>query len=152
MDMCVVKVMPGKEKSQKRVAEHSVNNLQEVLTILPVSITNTSPAASQRPSVETSSSNSAFEKGVLKDDAVKSTNSKGQCRLSASLKVNSRKSSTSSSVRISTVPWKTLITVINVAVSSSIDKQKLLVIVQSRQSGDDDNSELSALAGAVTLR
>ena len=86
MDMCVVKVMPGKEKSQKRVAEHSVNNLQEVLTILPVSITNTSPAASQRPSVETSSSNSAFEKGVLKDDAVKSTNSKGQCRLSASLK------------------------------------------------------------------
>ena len=45
-----------------------------------------------------------------------------------------------------------LITVINVAVSSSIDKQKLLVIVQSRQSSDDDNSELSALAGAVTLR
>ena len=45
-----------------------------------------------------------------------------------------------------------LITVINVAVSSSIGKQKLLVIVQSRQSGDDDNSELSALAGAVTLR
>ena len=45
-----------------------------------------------------------------------------------------------------------LITVINVAVSSSVDKQKLLVIVQSRQSGDDDNSELSALAGAVTLR
>ena len=36
---------------------------------------------------------------------------------------------------------ETLITVINVAVSSSIDKQKLLVIVQSRQSGDDDVSE-----------
>ena len=47
---------------------------------------------------------------------------------------------------------ETLITVINVAVSSSVDKQKLLVIGQSRQSGDDDNSELSALAGAVTLR
>ena len=45
-----------------------------------------------------------------------------------------------------------LITVINVAVSSSVDRQKLLVIVQSRQSGDDDNSELSALAAAVTLR
>ena len=45
-----------------------------------------------------------------------------------------------------------LITVINVAVSSSVNKQKLLVTVQSRQSGDDDNSELSALAGAVTLR
>ena len=45
-----------------------------------------------------------------------------------------------------------LITVINVAISSSIDRQKLLVIVQSRQSSDDDNSELSALAGAVTLR
>ena len=47
---------------------------------------------------------------------------------------------------------ETLITVINVAVSSSVDRQKLLVIVQSRQSGDDDDSELSALAGAVTLR
>ena len=89
MDMCVVKVMTCKEKSQKRVVEHSVNKLQKVLTILSVSIANTSPATSQRPSVETSSSNSASEKGVLKDDAVKSTNSKGQCRLSASLKVNS---------------------------------------------------------------
>ena len=89
MDMCVVKVMPGKEKSQKRVVEHSVNKLKEVLTILSVSIANTKPAASQRPSVETSSSNSASEKGVLKDDAVKSMNSKRQCRLLASLKVNS---------------------------------------------------------------
>ena len=43
-----------------------------------------------------------------------------------------------------------LITVINVAVSSSVDRQKLLVIVQSRQSGDDDDSELSVLAGAVS--
>ena len=66
-----------------------MNNLKKVMTILSVSIANTTPAASQRPSVETSSSNSALEKGVLKDDAVKSTNSKGQCRLSASLKVNS---------------------------------------------------------------
>ena len=41
---------------------------------------------------------------------------------------------------------ETLITEINVAVSSSVDRQKLLVIVQSRQSGDDDDSELSALA------
>ena len=47
---------------------------------------------------------------------------------------------------------ETLITVINVAVSSSVDRQKLLVIVQSRQSGDDDDSEVSALAGAVALR
>ena len=89
MDMCVVKVMTCKEKSQKRVIELSVNKLKEILIILSVSIANTSPAMSQRPSVETSSSNSASEKGVLKDDAVKSTNSKGQCRLSASLKVNS---------------------------------------------------------------
>ena len=88
MDMCVVKVMTCKEKSQKRVVEHSVNDLQEVLTILSVSIANTSPATNQRPS-KTSSSDNASEKGVLKDDAVKSTNSKGQCRLSASLKVNS---------------------------------------------------------------
>ena len=82
MDMCVVKVMTCKEKSQKRVIEHSVNNLKEVLTILSVSIANTSPAASQRPSAEIPSSNSASEKGVLKDDAVKSTNSKGDagCR------------------------------------------------------------------------
>ena len=82
MDMCVVKVMTCKEKSQKRVVEHSVNNLQEVLTVLSVSIANTSPATSQRPSVEIPSSNSALEKGVLKDDAVKSTNSKGDagCR------------------------------------------------------------------------
>ena len=89
MDMCVAKVMTCKEKSQKRVIEHSVNKLKEVLTILSVFIANTSPATNQRPSVETSSSNNASEKGVLKDDAVKSTNSKGQCRLSASLKVNS---------------------------------------------------------------
>ena len=89
MDMCVVKVMTGKEKSQKRVIEHSVNKLKKVMTILSVSIADTEPATSQRPSVETSSSNSAFEMGVLKDDVVKSTNSKGQCRLSASLKVNS---------------------------------------------------------------
>ena len=34
MDMCVVKVMPGKEKSQKRVIEHSVNELKEVMTFL----------------------------------------------------------------------------------------------------------------------
>ena len=82
MDMCVVKVMPGKEKSQKRVVEHSVNKLKEVLTILSVSIANTNLAASQRPSAETPSSNSASEKGVLKDDAVKSTNSTGDagCR------------------------------------------------------------------------
>ena len=78
MDMCVVKVMPG----QKRVVKHSVNKLKEVLTILSVSIANTKPAASQRPSAETPSSNSASEKGVLKDDAVKSMNSKGDagCR------------------------------------------------------------------------
>ena len=38
---------------------------------------------------------------------------------------------------------ETLITVINVAVSSSVDRQKL---------GDDDDSWLSALAGVVTLR
>ena len=89
MDMCVVKVMTCKEKSQKCVIEHSVNKLKEVMTILSVFIANTTPATSQRPSVETSSSNSASEKGVLKDDAVKSMNSKRQCRLLASLKVNS---------------------------------------------------------------
>ena len=33
---------------------------------------------------------------------------------------------------------------------SSVDRQKLLVIVQSRQSGDDDDSGLSVLAGAVS--
>ena len=77
MDMCVVKVMTGKEKSQKRVIEHSVNKRKKVMTILSVSIANTKPATSQRPSAETSSSNSASEKGGLKDDAVKSTNSKG---------------------------------------------------------------------------
>ena len=63
MDMCVVKVMTCKEKSQKsqkRVIEHSVNKLKKVMTILSVSIANTSPATNQRPSVETSSSNSAF--------------------------------------------------------------------------------------------
>ena len=76
MDMCVVKVMTCTEKSQKRVIEHSVNKRKKVMTILSVSIANTKPATSQRPSVETSSSNSASEKGVLKDDAVKSTNSK----------------------------------------------------------------------------
>ena len=45
---------------------------------------------------------------------------------------------------------ETLIAVIDVAVFSSVDKQKLLVIVQSRQSGDDDDSGLSVLAGAVS--
>ena len=52
MDMCVVKVMPGEEKSQRRAVEHSGNKLKEVLTILSVSIANTNPAASQRPSAE----------------------------------------------------------------------------------------------------
>ena len=47
---------------------------------------------------------------------------------------------------------ETLVAVIDVAVFSSVDKQKLLVIVQSRLSGDDDDSGLSTLAGAVTLR
>ena len=45
---------------------------------------------------------------------------------------------------------ETLIAVIDVAVFSSVDRQKLLVIVQSRQSGDDDDSGLSVLAGAVS--
>ena len=73
MDMCVVKVMPGEEKSQRRAVEHSGNKLKEVLTILSVSIANTNPAASQRPSAETPSSNSASVKDALKDSAVKST-------------------------------------------------------------------------------
>ena len=79
MDMCVVKVMPGEEKSQRRAVEHSGNKLKEVLTILSVSIANTNPAASQRPSA---SSNSASTKGALKDDAAKSTSRKGDagCR------------------------------------------------------------------------
>ena len=75
--------MPGKEKSQKRVVEHSVNKLKEVLTIL--SCVHCKHKTLQRvnvPSAEIPSSNSASEKGVLKDDAVKSTNSKGDagCR------------------------------------------------------------------------
>ena len=45
---------------------------------------------------------------------------------------------------------ETLIAVIDVAVFSSVDRQKLLVIVQSRQSGDDDDSGLSVLDGAVS--
>ena len=39
---------------------------------------------------------------------------------------------------------------IDLTVFSSVDRQKLLVIVQSRQSGDDDDSGLSVLAGAVS--
>ena len=88
MVMCIVKVMACEEKSQRRAVEHSVNKLKEVLTILYVSIANTNPAASQRPSAETPSSNSASAKGVLKDDAVKSTISKGDAGL-ASLRLNS---------------------------------------------------------------
>ena len=76
-EMCVSKVMPGEEKSQRHAVEHSGNKLKEVLTILSVSIANTDPAKSQRPSAETPSSNSASAKGVLKDSAVKSTSSKG---------------------------------------------------------------------------
>ena len=45
---------------------------------------------------------------------------------------------------------ETLVAVIDVAVFSSVDRQKLLVIVQSRQSGDDDDSGLSVLASAVS--
>ena len=77
MAMCVAKVMPGEEKSQRRAVQHSGNKLKEVLTILSVSIANTNPAPSQRPSAETPSSNSASAKGALKDDAAKSTSSKG---------------------------------------------------------------------------
>ena len=33
-DMCVVKVMPGEEKSQRREVEHSGNKLKEVRSIL----------------------------------------------------------------------------------------------------------------------
>ena len=89
MDMCVVKVMPGKEKSQKRVVEHSVNKQKKVMTILSVSIANTEPATSQRPSVETSSSNSASEKGYSQGRCCQKYEQQGRCRLSASLKVNS---------------------------------------------------------------
>ena len=79
MDMCVSKIMPGEEKSQRRAVEQSGNKLKEVLTILSVSIENTNLAASQRPSA---SSNSASAKGALKDDAAKSTSRKGDagCR------------------------------------------------------------------------
>ena len=77
MDMCVVKVMTCKEKSQKCVIEHSVNKRKKVMTILSVSIANTNPATSQRPSAEIPSSNSASEKGVLKDDAVKKYEQQG---------------------------------------------------------------------------
>ena len=45
---------------------------------------------------------------------------------------------------------ETLVAVIDVAVFSSVNRQKLLVIMQSRQSGDDDDSGLSVLAGAVS--
>ena len=82
IDMCVSKVMPCEEKSQRRAVEHSGNKLKEVLTVLSVSIANTNLAASQRPSAETPSSNSASAKGALKDDAAKSTSRKGDagCR------------------------------------------------------------------------
>ena len=39
---------------------------------------------------------------------------------------------------------ETLIEVIDAAVFPSVDKQKLVVLVQSKQSSDDDDSELSA--------
>ena len=48
MDMCVVKVMPCEEKSQRRAVEHSGNKLKEVPTILSVSIANTNPAVSRK--------------------------------------------------------------------------------------------------------
>ena len=41
---------------------------------------------------------------------------------------------------------ETLVAVIDVTVFSSVDRQKLLVIVQSRQSGDDDDSGLSVFS------
>ena len=151
MDMCIVKVMPCEEKSQKRVVEHSVNNLKEVLTILSVSMqTQTLQRVNvhqQRHRVQTVLRRRVFSRTMLSKvrtaremQFVGKSKSELMKVIDKLLRVN-----LNSVVEI-------LITVINVAVSSSVDRQKLLVIVQSRQSGDDDDSWLSALAGAVTLR
>ena len=99
IDMCVSKVMTGEEKSQRRAVEPCSPRVpKEVLTVLSVSTANTNPASSQRSSAETPNSNSASTKGALKDDAAKEYEQQGGCRLSASLKVNSWKSSTRLSV------------------------------------------------------
>ena len=49
MTWCVVKVMPGEEKSQRRAVEQSGNKIKEVLTILSMSI------AKQKPCTEPTS-------------------------------------------------------------------------------------------------
>ena len=44
---------------------------------------------------------------------------------------------------------ETLTAVIDTAVFSSVNRQKLVVLVQSRQSNNDDDGELSVLADAA---
>ena len=98
IDMCVVKVMPGEEKSQRRAVEHSGNKLKEVLTVLSVSIANTNPAASHTSISRDTEFKQCFGEGCSQGQCCQKYEQQGRCRLSASLKVNSWKSSTRFSV------------------------------------------------------
>ena len=113
MDMCVVKVMLGKEKSQKRVIEHFCEQVQE-----------------ERHRVQTVLRRRVFSRTML-----------SKVRTAREMQVVGKSKSELMEVidKLQRVNLnsavETLITVINVAVSSSVDRQKLLVIVQSRAVG-----------------
>ena len=144
MDMCVSKVMPGEEKSQRRAVEHSGNKLKEVLTILSVSIANTNPANDHQQA------QTVLQRRVLSRTMLpRVRGERGTQDIGKSESELTKVTDTLQRVNLNNVV-ETLVAMIDVAVFSSVDRQKLLVIVQSRQSGDDDDSGLSVLGGAVS--